>query len=146
MKLTEIQIGQNLPGRVKLITQDEINLYARASRDFNPIHIDPVFAMQTATKGTIAHGMLVLAYVSQMMTEAFGENWLSGGRFNIRFKAPARPADLLTIQGKVEKIEKQGLQTQIVCSVICSNQNNEANITGEAVVRFNNVKEMKDGR
>jgi len=145
LKLTEIQIGQNLPGRVKLITQDEINLYARASRDFNPIHIDPVFAMQTAAKGTIAHGMLVLAYVSQMMTEAFEESWLSGGSFNIRFKAPARPADLLTIQGKVEEIEKQGLQTQIVCSVICSNQNNEANITGEAVVRFNNVEEMKDG-
>ena len=142
LKLTEIKIGQALPDRVKRITQDEIDLYAKASRDFNPIHIDPVFALQTAAKGTIAHGMLVLSYVSQMMTEAFGQNWLSGGRFNIRFKAPARPADILTIQGKVEKIENQGLQTQIVCSVLCSNQNNEANITGEAIVRFKNDENL----
>lgn len=142
LKLAEINIGQGLPGRVKQITQEEIDLYAKASRDFNPIHIDPVFALQTAAKGTIAHGMLVLAYVSQMMTEAFGMNWLSGGRFNIRFKAPARPADILTIQGKVEKIENQGLQTQVVCSVLCSNQNNEANITGEAIVRFKNDENL----
>ena len=142
LKLTEIKIGKDLPGRVKQITQEEIDLYAKASRDFNPIHIDPVFALQTAAKGTIAHGMLVLAYVSQMMTEAFGMNWLSGGRFNIRFKAPARPADILTIQGKVEKIENQGLQTQVVCSVLCSNQDNEANITGEAIVRFKNDENL----
>lgn len=142
LKLAEINIGKDLPGRVKQITQEEIDLYAKASRDFNPIHIDPVFALQTAAKGTIAHGMLVLAYVSQMMTEAFGMNWLSGGRFNIRFKAPARPADILTIQGKVEKIENQGLQTQVVCSVLCSNQDNEANITGEAIVRFKNDENL----
>jgi 3-hydroxybutyryl-CoA dehydratase len=138
LKLSEIKIGQALPGRAKQITQEEINLYAKASRDFNPIHIDPEFALQTAAKGTIAHGMLLLAYVSQMLTDAFGLNWLKGGRFNIRFKSPARPGDLLTIQGKIEKIENQGAQNQIVCSVLCSNQNNEANITGEAVVRFNN--------
>ncbi len=142
LKLTEIQIGQDLPGRVKRITQDEIDLYAKASGDFNPIHIDPVFALQTAAKGTIAHGMLVLSYVSQMMTGAFGQNWLKSGRLDIRFKAPARPADILSIQGKVEKIENQGLQTQVVCSILCSNQNNEANITGEAIVRFMNDEDF----
>jgi 3-hydroxybutyryl-CoA dehydratase len=142
LKLAEIKIGQDLPGRVKRITQDEIGQYAEASRDFNPIHIDPVFALQTPAKGTIAHGMLVLAYVSQMMTDAFELYWLKGGSFNIRFKAPARPADLLTIQGKIEKIENQGQQTRIICSVLCTNQNNEANITGEAVVRVNNDENL----
>jgi 3-hydroxybutyryl-CoA dehydratase len=136
LNIKELKIGQELPGRVKQVSQDEIGLYAKASGDFNPIHIDPVFALQTPAKGTIAHGMLVLAYVSQMMTDTFGVFWLSGGHFNIRFKAPARPADLLTIQGKIEKIEKQDSQTRIVCSVLCSNQNHEANIIGEAVVRL----------
>ena len=146
LEIANLKVGQELPGRVKQITQDEINLYAKASRDFNPIHIDPGFALQTPAKGTIAHGMLVLAYVSQMMTESFGLNWLKGGRFNIRFKTPARPGDTLTIQGMVEKIETQSLQTQVVCSVLCSNQNNEANITGEAKVRFNTVEGVKDVR
>ena len=136
LNLAEIKIGQELARRVKHVTQDEINLYAQASRDFNPIHIDPEFARQTATKGTIAHGMLVLAYISQMFTDSFGLNWLEGGRLNIRFKTPARPGDTLTIQGKVEKIDVRDLETRISFSVLCSNQENEANITGEAFVEF----------
>jgi len=135
LSLIDLKVGQDLPGRVKQITQDDINLYAKASRDYNPIHIDPAFALQTPSGGTIAHGMLVLALVSQMMTEAFGLNWLSGGHFNIRFKTPARPGDVLTIRGRIEKIEIQGRQTQIVCSVSCANQNHESNITGEALVK-----------
>jgi len=136
LNLAEIKIGQELARRVKHVTQDEINLYAQASRDFNPIHIDPEFARQTATKVTIAHGMLVLAYISQMFTDSFGLNWLEGGRLNIRFKTPARPGDTLTIQGKVEKIDVRDLETRISFSVLCSNQENEANITGEAFVEF----------
>jgi len=134
----EFKIGQELPGREKLITQEEINLYAQASRDFNPIHINEEFARKTAAGGTIAHGMLVLAYVSQMMTEAFGKSWLEGGRFNIRFKTPARPGDRLKIQGKIEKIQSGTEDILINCAVLCNNQNNEAVITGEAIVRIKN--------
>jgi acyl dehydratase len=122
----------------KLITQEEINLYAKASRDFNPIHIDPEFARKTPAGGTIAHGMLVLAYVSQMMTGAFGTNWLTGGRFNVRFKAPARPGDTVSIQGKIEKMQKEIDRTVVNCSVLCVNQNSETVITGEAIVRMQN--------
>jgi 3-hydroxybutyryl-CoA dehydratase len=122
----------------KGVTQEDINLYAKASRDFNPIHIDEEFARKTPAGGTIAHGMLILAYVSQMMTGAFGRSWLSGGRFNIRFKTPARPGDVLTIQGRIEKIQKETEQTVVNCSVLCANQKNESVITGEATVRVKN--------
>jgi acyl dehydratase len=80
--------------------------------------------------------MLILAYVSQMMTGAFGKSWLTGGRFNIRFKAPARPGDTVTVQGKVEKIQNEIEQTVVNCSVLCSNQKNEVVISGEAIVRI----------
>jgi len=69
---TEIQEGKALNPVVKYITQEKINLYAEASGDFNPIHIDESFAAKTPLGGTIAHGMLNLAYVSEMMTSAFG--------------------------------------------------------------------------
>ncbi len=58
-----------------------------ASGDFNPIHVDESFAAQTPFGGTIAHGMLILAYVSEMMTLAFGQSWLSGGKLSVKFKA-----------------------------------------------------------
>ncbi len=138
LKISELQIGQNLPELKKNITQEDINLYAKASRDFNPIHIDEEFARKTPAGGTIAHGMLILAYVSQMMTEAFGISWLTGGRFNVRFKSPARPGDTVTIQGNIKKLQKDGEQTTISCDVQCSNQEGEIVITGEAIVRIKN--------
>jgi 3-hydroxybutyryl-CoA dehydratase len=136
LNLSDLKIGLCLPEMQKQITQEDINLYARASRDFNPIHIDEEFARQSPAGGTIAHGMLILAYVSQMMTGAFGKSWLTGGRFNIRFKAPARPGDTVTVQGKVEKIQNEIEQTVVNCSVLCSNQKNEVVISGEAIVRI----------
>jgi acyl dehydratase len=132
------KIGQNLPEMKKQITQEEINLYAKASRDFNPIHLDEEFAKKTPLGGTIAHGMLILAYISQMMANSFGKKWLTGGVLNVRFKAPARPGDLLSVQGKIRKIQKEAEQTVINCDVLCSNQINDLVISGEAIVRINN--------
>jgi 3-hydroxybutyryl-CoA dehydratase len=140
LDLTNPQPGQELPGFQKLITQEEINLYASASRDFNPIHIDQEFARKTAAGGTIAHGMLILAYASRLMTAAFGKSWLTGGRFNIRFKAPARPGDCINVQGRIQKVLREAELVQVNCEVLCSNQKGEAVITGEAVVRINNDK------
>ncbi|MFC1987107.1 MaoC family dehydratase [Chloroflexota bacterium] len=126
----------SLPEIKKDITQENINLYAEASRDFNPIHIDEEFAKKTPLSGTIAHGMLVLAYVSQMMTVAFGRSWLTGGKLNIRFKAPARPGDVITVSGKIRKLDKSEERILVDCDVLCDNQKDEAVITGEAKVEI----------
>lgn len=142
LNLSQLQIGMKLPEIKKSIVQEEINLYAKASRDFNPIHIDEEFARKTPLGGTIAHGMLVLAYVSQMMTNAFGKDWLTEGRLNVRFKAPARPGDVITVQGKIEKIQVEKDQANVICDVLCSNGRGETVITGEAIVRIMNHEDF----
>ena len=136
LKLSDIHPGDSLPSVVKHITQREINLYAEASGDFNPIHIDEPFAAQTPLGGTIAHGMLILAYVSEMMTEAFGESWLSGGKLSVRFKTPARPKDTITTSGKIDSIEYKEGVPYVNCSLESCNQKGETVITGGAVVKL----------
>lgn len=133
--MSELQEGMSLPQISVDVTQADINLYAEASRDFNPIHIDEVFARQTDLGGTIAHGMLVLAYISHMMTEVFGLDWLKGGQLNVRFKTPARPGDTVTAEGKVLKVERCEDQVSVRCEVLCQNQNGDSIITGTAVVK-----------
>jgi len=135
MEVSKLAPGMALPELKKRITQEDINRYAEVSRDFNPIHIDEDFARKTPLGGTIAHGMLVLAYVSQMMTMAFGKDWLTGGKLSVRFKAPARPGDIVNINGKVVKVEKSGEQSIVGCELLCSNQNGDAIIIGETEVR-----------
>ena len=128
--------GEDLPSISKVITQENINRYARASKDFNPIHIDLDFAKKTPLGGTIAHGMLILSYVSQMMTEAFGQNWLNSGKMGIRFKTPARPGDILAINGKIDSVVKDHDTTLVTCQLKCSNQKDETVIIGDAQVKI----------
>lgn len=134
--LSEICGGKILPPVIKHITQEKINLYAEASGDFNPIHVDEAFAAKTPLGGTIAHGMLILAYVSEMMTQAFGKSWVSNGKLSVRFKAPARPGDTVTVRGKIDSIEHKGGISSVNCSIECCNQKDETIITGEAIVKL----------
>ncbi len=134
-QLSKLAEGMNLPEMKKTVTQQQINLYAEASKDFNPIHIDEDFARKTPLGGTIAHGMLILAYVSQMMSAAFGRSWLTGGKLDVRFRTPARPGDTITVSGRISRIEKNEAQTSVHCDVLCRNQNDEDVITGETSVR-----------
>src|SRR5439155_21435108 len=98
--------GENdsLPVVTKTITQEKINRYADASGDHNLLHLDPAFAATTQFVGTIAHGILVLAYVSEMMTTAFGEAWLKGGCLKILFRGAARPGDTVSSYGRVIRV------------------------------------------
>ena len=125
-----------MPSVVKHITQKDINLYAEASGDFNPIHVDEAFAAQTPLGGTIAHGMLILAYLSEMMTEAFGDRWLESGKLAVRFKAAARPQDTIAAKGKIDSIEQKEGVSLINCSVECCNQKGETIIVGGATVKL----------
>ncbi|MGA8849426.1 MAG: MaoC family dehydratase [Dehalococcoidia bacterium] len=133
--LTEIREGKALNPVIKHISQEKINLYAEASGDFNPIHVDESFAAKTPLGGTIAHGMLSLAYVSEMMTSAFGRSWLSGGKLRAKFKEPARPGDTLTISGKVDCVEQKDDVSYANCSFECCNQKGAAIVAGEAIVK-----------
>jgi 3-hydroxybutyryl-CoA dehydratase len=124
-------VGRELPSLSKALTQEKIDGYARASGDFNPIHVDPAFAAATPFGGTIAHGMLLLAYLSEMLTAAFGRAWLSRGRLKVRFKGVARPGDTLTVRGKIERVQEEG---RLFAGVECVNQAGELLVTGDAEV------------
>ena len=99
--------GDVLPSVERIITQDRIGKYATASGDFNPIHIDEAFAAESQFGGTIAHGMLVAAAISEVMTSAFGLDWLESGRFKLRFRAPVFPGDMITAYGRVKAVRER---------------------------------------
>ena len=128
--------GTALPELVRRVTQPDINKYAEASGDYNPIHIDEQFAAATPLGGTIAHGMLVLAYMSEMLSATFGEPWDSTGRLSIRFRSPARPGDTLTVSGQVESVAEESGIVCVTCPLSCCNQAGEVVVSGEARVRI----------
>ena len=116
---------------VKTISQQQIARYADASGDHNPIHVDEAFARTTPFEGTIAHGMLVLASISEMMAAAFGEPWLTRGRLRVRFRAPARPDDTIAATAEAQASPNDNT---LRYAVQCRNQDDELLISGTAEV------------
>jgi 3-hydroxybutyryl-CoA dehydratase len=115
---------------VRTITQPQIDAYAGASGDHNPIHVDPAFAATTPFAGTIAHGMLVLALIAEVMHAAHGDAWLLAGRLKVRFKAPTRPGDTVTASAALTKQSFGAIEY----AVQCANQRGEVLIEGRATV------------
>ena len=127
--LKTLHTETNLTELRRLVTQEQINAYAEASGDYNPLHIDPEFAVKTELGGTVAHGMLILAYLSEFMTENFGENWINSGSLNARFKGAAYPGDTILVSGKVTGVEYDDNDILVECDVLCGNQKEEPVIT-----------------
>ena len=143
LKPEEFSVGTSLPELKRRVTQERINQYAAASGDFNPIHIDPEFARNTQLGGTVAHGMLVLAYVSEFMMENFRQDWLNTGSLSARFKGATYPEDTVTVSGKINSIENDDDSAMINCEVHCRNQKDEPVIICNTKVR---VKADEDSR
>lgn len=131
----------NITSVYKKITENQIKDYAQASGDFNPIHLNKEFAATTQFRGIIAHGMLTLAFVNEMLSRSFGKNWLIGSKLRARFKGAAYPGDVVCSSGKFVK-EKIHADRRIVSyAIFLTNQRGQELITGMATVTLPMDKE-----
>jgi 3-hydroxybutyryl-CoA dehydratase len=126
--------GDALKPVTREITQERIERYAVAAGDFNPIHIDPEFAARSHFGSRIAHGMLVAATLSEMMTLNCGASWLRSGKLKLRLKAPVFPGDTVTAKGQVKSVKDEDGARHIACAVEVVRPDGEVAITGEATV------------
>ena len=128
--------GDTLPTVEKTFNQDDVNRYADASGDHNPIHVDPNFAAGSQFGCRIAHGMMIAASISEMMAQAFGQDWHESGRMKIRFRAPVFPGETVRASGMVRSVRQIEDATEVAVSVQVTKTNDEAAITGDARVRI----------
>jgi 3-hydroxybutyryl-CoA dehydratase len=83
-----------------LIDADGIRRYAELTNDFNPIHVDSVFAAQTEMGGVIAHGTLSLNLIWQSLAATVGVQELQHLDLKVRFKTPVRIGDRIAAGGR----------------------------------------------
>ncbi len=111
----------------RIFTDEEIDLFARISRDYNPVHFDPRFAEAQNFKAPICHGLLT----ASLVTEIGGQiGWLASG-MNFRFKKPVYPGETITCQWVITEIDQY---SRAKASVVISNADGvtvlEAEISG----------------
>ncbi|MGZ3674849.1 MAG: FAS1-like dehydratase domain-containing protein [Ktedonobacterales bacterium] len=125
--------GEAIPSLTKHITQQQIDAYADVSGDHNPIHLNPEAARAVGLDGTIAHGMLSMAFLGEILTDWLSEQGASSGwvrRLRARFQAMVRPGDTLTCRGVLGERGEHGQRVE----VWIDNQHGERVITGDADV------------
>ncbi|MBB4685750.1 MaoC/PaaZ C-terminal domain-containing protein [Amycolatopsis jiangsuensis] len=67
--LSEVRVGTELPPlRLPAISRTTLALFAGASGDHNPIHIDLDVARSAGLDDVFAHGMLSMAYLGGLLT------------------------------------------------------------------------------
>ena len=133
------KVGDKLIPIEKKISQTHINQYAEASGDFNPIHVDAEFGRNSQFKGNIAHGMMIAATISELMTKTFGIAWFKTGTMKIRFKAPVYPEDIITTSGQIHKISAaQEIGETVLCRLEISRQTGEIAIQATTEVEILN--------
>ena len=127
-----MQEGYALSGISKFVTQDQINRYAEVSGDNNPVHLDSEFAAETTFGRIVAHGMLVLAFVSEMLTRQFGQEWLETGTLKVRLKAPVYPGDSVLTYGVVSRLVSESGVHRVQCDIGCRKVDGQEVMTGVA--------------
>jgi acyl dehydratase len=118
-----VQPGQRLPAlELPPIDRTTLALFAGASGDHNPIHIDLDNARSAGLDDVFAHGMLSMAYLGRLLTR-----WLPQARlrsFRVRFAA-------------ITPVHGQPTCTGTVTSV--------AEVNGERVATLDLVVTLADG-
>lgn len=134
MALRDFQPGDALPELTKPpVTKTQLVMYSGASGDFNPIHTVEEYAQAVGLGGVIAHGMLTMAFVGQLLTEWVGLDGQVEG-FKVRFTGMVRPGDVITCSGRVtERLETDGT-LRLVCKMQAITQQGEVAMKGTATV------------
>jgi len=128
----EVNVGDDIPALVTApVTHLQLVRYAGASGDFNPLHTDPKIGEMIGTGGIIAHGMLIMGFVGQMLSDYVGPQALR--KFGVRFKGMTRIDDVITCSGKItEKYEANG-ETRIAGTLQAADQNGDVKVSGTFV-------------
>tara|TARA_B100000029_G_C17551148_1_gene950171 strand:- start:900 stop:1304 length:405 start_codon:yes stop_codon:yes gene_type:complete len=121
------------------VSDSQIVNYSKTSGDINPIHLDSSYAKNTQFGERIAHGMLIISFISDFMYKNFEEKWIHTGSLKIKFKAPVFINDEIYTEGIIKNMEKKSNFTKITCSVNCTKQNGEKVISGITTVNLEDL-------
>ena len=128
-----INVGDMLPPlELPPLSRATLALYAGASGDHNPMHIDTDFARAAGMPDVFAHGMLSMAWLGRLLTNWAPQRALR--EFSVRFSAITSVGERIVCKGRVaDKLERGG-EALIRIVMTTANEKGEVKLTGEAFI------------
>jgi len=141
MLFEDLYVGQ-IASISKTVTNADILMLADVTLDRNPVHLDDAFASRTSFGGRIAHGTMAIGLISAVLgTQLPGPGTIYLNQ-QAQFLAPVRPGD--TIKAVVKVIALRPDKRIVTLETNCYNQDDQAILTGEAVVLLEQISEEEN--
>ena len=111
--------------------QNDLLKYAKASGDFNPIHLDKEFGKTIGLDNVIVHGMLIMAHLGKSIANSNSVSFLKN--FSVQFCSITKLEERLICKGEVSKIEKNNKKKNITLKLKVLNLSGEVKISGKTI-------------
>jgi phosphate butyryltransferase len=133
----ELTVGESA-SLTHTVGQRDIDLFAAATGDVNPAHVDPAYAATDMFHGVIIHGLWGAGLISAVLgTKLPGPGTIYLGQ-SLKFLHPVRLGDAITATVTVR--EKRPPKGDVTLDCVCTNQRGETVITGQADTRAPSAK------
>lgn len=134
--ITNAKVGDVLPPiKFGPITRTTLALYAGASGDHNPIHIDSDFAKKAGLADVFGHGMLSMAQVGRLVTDWAGIERVVA--LDVQFRALTQLGDIVECSGEIVSEDQRNGRRHLSLKLFAKTGPETATIIGSAEVIAN---------
>ena len=128
-----VKVGDTIqPFTCEPITRTTLALYAGASGDHNPMHVDIDYAKKAGETDVFAHGMLNMAYLSRAVLGYAPQSAIRS--FGVRFQSIVRVGEQVTCTGKVAEIFEANGEKRAKLDLTATTSKGAIALKGEAVI------------
>ena len=96
----------------KTVSESDVYLYAGITGDFSPNHVDQTYMERSAWGRRMAHGMLLVGFVSTASTMAIADTRedtaqtpVAVGMYRLRFLKPVFIGDTVTVSYRIDRFD-----------------------------------------
>tara|TARA_A100001011_G_scaffold367302_1_gene420598 strand:- start:103 stop:522 length:420 start_codon:yes stop_codon:yes gene_type:complete len=129
------KIGEQLPELIiGPVSRTNLALYAGASGDHNPLHIDSDYTDQIGLPDVIAHGMLIMGYLGRVLTNNISQDQIL--EYGVQFSSITNIGDILTCKATVIKIYTKEDRKILKLELSVKNQNKDLKLKGYSLIKI----------
>lgn len=131
--LRTLKVGDTLPPlTLPPVNRTMLALFAGASGDHNPIHIDIDFARKAGMPDVFAHGMLGMAWLGRLLTQWVPQQQIR--HIGVRFLGITHLGHIITCSGQIKEHCNFEGQPCLRVEISTTNQYGETRIAGDALI------------
>ena len=127
--------GEFLPElKLEPVSRTNLALYAGASGDHNPLHIDTDYANEIGLPDVIAHGMLIMGYLGRVLTDNFSQVQII--EYSVQFSSITNIGDELSCSAKIVKIFTNDTGEYLRLELNVTDQHDDLKLKGYSLIKI----------